>query len=137
MTDAAGVYRTANLICPKEEAAEELTQLYLRKDGQTVGTGEMQLFHQGKLSNTWGICRRQALKCKNCCYGGDMHNLYEEVPSTLRGLTEAASNLGWHVGLQKTTITMNECLQVPLAAYWGTCVTPRQKCNDKMCCQSS
>ena len=31
----------------------------------------------------------------------------------------------------------NWCLQVPLAAYGGTHVTPREKCNGKMCYRSS
>ena len=135
VTDAEGVYGTANLLRPKKEAAEELTQQYLRKGGQTVGTEEMKLFHQGKLSNMWnqaiaehmtfegrceqphfevsseqqrGICWRQALKCKNCQYKGGMHNLYAEVPSSSRGPKAAAPNLGWHVGLQETTIGVSK-----------------------------
>ena len=53
VTDSEGVYGTANLLRPKKEAAEELTQQYLREAGQTAGTGEMKLFHQGKLSSMW------------------------------------------------------------------------------------
>ena len=60
VSDAEGEYGTANLHCAKKEAAEELTQQHLRKDGRTVGTGEMKLFHQGKLSNMGGIHWRQA-----------------------------------------------------------------------------
>ena len=33
-----------------------------------------------------------------------MHNLYAKVPSTSQGLKAAAPNLGWHAGLQETTI---------------------------------
>ena len=91
VTDAAGVYGTANLPYPKKEAAAELTQQHLKEDGQTVGTKQMKLFHQGKLSNMWGICWRQTLKCKNCRYEGGMYNLYAQVPSTLQ-VKDAGSN---------------------------------------------
>ena len=124
LTDAEGVYGTANLLHPKKEAAEELTQQYLRKGGQTVGTEEMKLFHQGKLSNMCnqaiaehmtfegkceqphfevsseqqrGICWRQALKCKNCQYKGGMHNLYAEVPSSSRGPKSCLLLIGAHM----------------------------------------
>ena len=53
VTDAEGVYGTPNLLHPKKEAAQELTQQYPRDSGQTVGTREMKLFNQQKLSNMW------------------------------------------------------------------------------------
>ena len=59
--DADGLTGSANLLRPKKEVVEELTQQYLKPakddddydDGETVGSGEMKLFHQGKLSKMW------------------------------------------------------------------------------------
>ncbi len=135
VTGADGEYGTANLLRPKKEAAEEITQQYLRRDGESVGSAEMKLFHQGKLCSMWnqaitehmlfegkcdyphfevgfeqqrGLCWRQSLKCKNCQYQGVTHNLYTEVPSTSPGPRAAAPNLGWHVGLQETTVGVSK-----------------------------
>ena len=64
---AKEVYRTANLLHPKKEAAEELTQQDLREDSHTAETGEMKVFHRGKLTNMWNETIGQHMSFEGRC----------------------------------------------------------------------
>lgn len=110
MLDKAQVTSTINgemdtyrLLHPKKTADLFNESFREHSNYNSECVGSLQFDVAGEMQ--WGIGWRERLKCDGCNYVSRRHNLYDEVPSTGRGVRAATCNYGLQVGLAHTSIS--------------------------------